>query len=133
VRGARASIAQADRAKAPNRWYGWAASEFSLLLGRGLHWLGRVATRARLRCWTKENKRGSVMGLRKNERKLGEFVLFYVEKSLLFLPQLSPKSVFLPQLQNRTNHLPQLFKPCILPPSSGFEGDFATLNDVMLQ
>jgi hypothetical protein len=31
-------------------------------------------------------------------------------------------SFFLPQLQNRTNHLPQLFKPCILPLSSGFEG-----------
>jgi hypothetical protein len=31
--------------------------------------------------------------------------------------------------QNRANHLPQLFKPCILPPWSGFEGGFATVND----
>ena len=34
--------------------------------------------------------------------------------------------VFLPQQRNRVLHLPQLFKPCILPPSSGFEGCFVT-------
>jgi hypothetical protein len=32
--------------------------------------------------------------------------------------------LFLPELQNRANHLPQLFKPCILPPWSGFEVGF---------
>jgi hypothetical protein len=40
---------------------------------------------------------------------------------------------FIPQLQNRANHLPQLFKPCILPPWSGFEGGFAIMNNGLLQ
>jgi len=38
--------------------------------------------------------------------------------------------VFLQQLRNRVLHLPQLFKPCILPHSSGFEDYFATVTAV---
>jgi hypothetical protein len=49
-------------------------------------------------------------------------------KSLLFLPNFHESPIFLSQLQNRANHIPQLFKPCILPLWSGFEGGFATVN-----
>ena len=41
--------------------------------------------------------------------------------------------VFLPQLRNRVIHLPQLFKPCILPSSSGSEDCFAIVTAGLLQ
>jgi hypothetical protein len=50
------------------------------------------------------------------------------EKVYFSSPNFHESPLFLPQLQNRANHLPQLFKPCILPPWSGFEGGFATVN-----
>jgi hypothetical protein len=53
-----------------------------------------------------------------------------MEKVYFFSPNSHKSSLFIPQLQNRTNHLPQLFKPCILPPSSGFKGGFATVIGV---
>jgi hypothetical protein len=49
-------------------------------------------------------------------------------KEKVYFPHFHESPLFLPQLQNRANHLPQLFKPCILPPWSGFEGGFATVN-----
>jgi hypothetical protein len=55
------------------------------------------------------------------------------EKVYFSSPNSHKSSLFLPQLQNRINHIPQLFKPCILPPSSGFEGGFDTVNGGMLQ
>jgi hypothetical protein len=51
-----------------------------------------------------------------------------LEKVYFSSPNFHESPLFLPQLQNRANHLPQLFKPCILPPWSGFEGGFATVN-----
>jgi hypothetical protein len=50
------------------------------------------------------------------------------EKVYFSSPNFHESPLFLPHLQNRANHLPQLFKPCILPPWSGFEGGFATVN-----
>jgi hypothetical protein len=50
------------------------------------------------------------------------------EKVYFSSPNFHESPLFLPQLQNRANRLPQLFKPCILPPWSGFEGGFATVN-----
>jgi hypothetical protein len=55
------------------------------------------------------------------------------EKVYFFSPNSHQSPLFLPQLQNWTNHLLQLFKQCILPPSSGFEGGFAIVNDGMLR
>jgi hypothetical protein len=51
-----------------------------------------------------------------------------LEKVYFSSPNFHESPLFLPQLQNQANHLPQLFKPCILPPWSGFEGGFATVN-----
>jgi hypothetical protein len=61
-----------------------------------------------------------------------EMVIKEKEKVYFSSPISHKSPLFLPQLQNRTNHLPQLFKPCILAPSSGFEGGFATVNGGML-
>jgi hypothetical protein len=55
------------------------------------------------------------------------------EKVYFSSPNSHQSPFFLSQLQNRTNHLPQLFKPCISPPSSGFEAGSATVNGGMLQ
>jgi hypothetical protein len=51
-----------------------------------------------------------------------------MEKVYFSSPNFHESSFFLPQLRNRANHLPQLFKPCILPPWSSFEGGFATVK-----
>jgi hypothetical protein len=63
----------------------------------------------------------------------------YIEEEEVYFssPNSQQSPIFHPQLQNQKNHLPQLFKPCILPSSSGFEDGFATviggITDVLVQ
>jgi hypothetical protein len=52
---------------------------------------------------------------------------FLEEKVYFFSPNFCESPFFLSELQIRTNHLSQLFKPCVLPPWSGFEGGFIFL------
>jgi hypothetical protein len=60
--------------------------------------------------------------------KFCHLFFFFLEKVYFSSPNFRESPLFLLQLQNRANHLPQLFKPCILPPWSGFEDGFATVN-----
>jgi hypothetical protein len=74
----------------------------------------------------KEKKEGKAQKERgtgpKGEWRPKKKRLFYLEKVYFSSSNFRESPFFLPQLQNRTNYLPQLFKPCILPPWSGFEG-----------
>ena len=63
-------------------------------------------------------------------RKLEAHAYFFLKKVCFTFFNYYQSLVFLLQLRNRILHLPQLFKPCILPPSCGFENCFATLTVV---
>ena len=63
-------------------------------------------------------------------RKLEAHAYFFLKKVCFTFFNYYQSLVFLLQLRNRILHLPQLFKPCILPPSCGFENCFAKLTVV---